>query len=903
MEEMTNEATPPLSPAGGPPAAIHPTSLLAGDQPAATFGASPRAALSPRGRHSSSGPTFAGSDEEGVDLQKKKKDLRGKAPAQELREVTGRSELRPCASYKEALVGTRTFKPRFDTSRRPEEWNDNSSRLRSARLSVWGRLGPRPRSVHDQLGVRTQLGQQQDTNGFLQILKAKAVGRCFNCLARDHRIASCRDPPRCILCSRSGHKAKYCPGRAPTAVWKRRTATVADAAPAAAAPPTGASRGSTPVVPLSSPMDHIPGEAWRRPERVSACAARTNKVREAERDLQMHALIAVQLDARVQLSCDGVLREALQQLRIPAHALQVSRISASTFLLRFQSPELRNFTRARGAIDVGRTSLHLMPWGRQFGAAAALGTLFYRARICFEGVPGHAHQVESILHLLPKQSLVEGIDHVRVREDEKGCFIVWIWCKDLDALGVLGNLQIEEPMVVPEDSDPMGVNTHSSLRSEAVSVLRYDVLIHLDVVEDYNPPASNSSPGSFGSDASGLPFNDSTVQWPMRHRFDWHLGQPDAMPEPPRASVHTRLGARRDRSPPRDGGSGAFRRDPTPNQFDMSRSTFGGPRSSGQGYNAGRGYQGQHRCQAYDNAKEQVDSLFVNTDTSIVLNKVDPMMEEAVLLPDSVHSPPLLSQRSVEPTAADTVVPMPVTQDEDTRKQAPEVDLVVGEQEVEVPEKDTSPHETPVRKEEGLSRFKDVLTASLDSRETYCCNLFDLNQDCEPPEEGQIQVEVVEDVSQEGDVTQERDDQIVRASLYPTDDRLNKRDHGSHRPSTRGVARLVVPLKKSLLCNPVHRSKTPHTKKAATTCGTVQGKENSFAGGSLDEKAAAFLMKASGIIGANEQPSESAHLLFGNQFTMPMQEDTLGDMRVAFGLPENAGTDIFSALLSDATEE
>lgn len=53
-------------------------------------------------------------------------------------------------------------------------------------------------------------GQVQQPD-LLQLLRTKASGRCFNCFARDHRIAQCRDPPRCVLCSRSGHKAKLCP--------------------------------------------------------------------------------------------------------------------------------------------------------------------------------------------------------------------------------------------------------------------------------------------------------------------------------------------------------------------------------------------------------------------------------------------------------------------------------------------------------------------------------------------------------------------------------------------------------------------------------------------------------------------------------------------------------------------
>lgn len=38
----------------------------------------------------------------------------------------------------------------------------------------------------------------------------KSFGRCFNCLARDHRRAQCRDPVRCWKCKASGHYSFSC---------------------------------------------------------------------------------------------------------------------------------------------------------------------------------------------------------------------------------------------------------------------------------------------------------------------------------------------------------------------------------------------------------------------------------------------------------------------------------------------------------------------------------------------------------------------------------------------------------------------------------------------------------------------------------------------------------------------
>ncbi|CAL4935232.1 unnamed protein product [Urochloa decumbens] len=439
-----------------------------------------------------------------------------------------------------------------------------------------GRLGPRVGGFHGRGDSSSSV------NGFLHLLRERAVGRCFNCFARDHRIASCRDPPRCVLCSKSGHKARFCPAPDPA---RRATAWVRHApAPDAAVPAPGSDR----VVPEMNP---IPGDQDMRPPRVSAAAARTSKLREAKRELLLHGLVAVQRDAWVLLTCDEVHRDVLQQLRIPAQALKVSKISTTLFLLRFETPEMRNAAHAKRSLAAGRISLHLMPWGRQVRATKR--DFFYRARICIEGVPDHAHQVESVLHLLPKQSFVEGIDFTRKRDEEKGCFILWIWCNDPFALAVQGDLQIEEPVELPEEY--YGSVEFPVLRAEAMSVFVYDVIIHLDRVEDYSPPPSSPSNESYESDTSGIPSDVNMVQWPAWHNFLWHLGQPDVLPDPPRRSVYDRIGHRRDRSPPRGGGSEGLRQMPPPNKFDFARPGFGGPGPSSRWGHGSGGSDYQHR--------------------------------------------------------------------------------------------------------------------------------------------------------------------------------------------------------------------------------------------------------------------------------------------------------------------
>lgn len=50
----------------------------------------------------------------------------------------------------------------------------------------------------------------QDNDHALQCFRLRTQGKCFNCLARDHRAINCRDPPRCFLCLCSGHRARHC---------------------------------------------------------------------------------------------------------------------------------------------------------------------------------------------------------------------------------------------------------------------------------------------------------------------------------------------------------------------------------------------------------------------------------------------------------------------------------------------------------------------------------------------------------------------------------------------------------------------------------------------------------------------------------------------------------------------
>lgn len=140
--------------------------------------------------------------------------------------TTGQGEFDRTRSYRDAVLRPRTFRPRFplDSSHRSgQRWlHENNWRKGSRAVnSVWGRLGARDSrapSIFDRLSTKpSPAGRSGEESHMLCLLKAKAGVRCcFNCFATDHRISFCRDPPRCLVCSRSGHKARFCPRRRAT---------------------------------------------------------------------------------------------------------------------------------------------------------------------------------------------------------------------------------------------------------------------------------------------------------------------------------------------------------------------------------------------------------------------------------------------------------------------------------------------------------------------------------------------------------------------------------------------------------------------------------------------------------------------------------------------------------------
>ncbi|RLN33881.1 hypothetical protein C2845_PM03G24540 [Panicum miliaceum] len=286
-----------------------------------------------------------------------------------------------------------------------------------------------------------------------------------------------------------------------------------------------------------------PGNRDFRPDHITACTARTPALVEEERNLELHALLAVQMDGRVKLSDEQVRRDALRQLRISEWSLRVTKTAAATFLLRFSEPATRTAALGVREIRAGHTALRLRPWTRQHGAQAS--KVKYRVRLCLEGVPSHAWQCEVVTPLFAPRSFVELFCDKRYTEKEE-CLCLWIWTDDPTGLAKSGTLRIEEPITVTEEYFiHLGNMGSPYVRSDQAELLKHEVMIHVDQVQDFTtPPASPVR--SEDSATSGLPSEESGSEWPVNYRYSWALGVKDGeVFVPQRQSVHDRLGGRR----------------------------------------------------------------------------------------------------------------------------------------------------------------------------------------------------------------------------------------------------------------------------------------------------------------------------------------------------------------------
>lgn len=454
------------------------------------------------------------------------------------------------------------FQPggRTPTQHRPShrsgpEMRPPSDRRRE-RVSVHLRLGEHGRlPVHQRLGARVPpRGHRRisppDADGWREVLSrspdgrpmAKGCGsplaarpraprrrripeamrdRCLNCLSFTHKIATCRRPLRCLHCH-GPHFARECKRpRSPTtgggngggcAAGHDVRFVRARHTPDIAATPTGSQAGGS--TPASSDADPAgpepddreplpPGHPDERPLESICIIQRTTAMDDAEASLRL-AITAVAADGTRDISVADAYRALRTVHGVDDGSFSIFPFFPEHFLIRCHTPEARERLLAAPPIPIAGTALVLLPWTRL--AHAEPESMQYRVTVELEGIPPHAWAEDTAAKLLAPSCWIQSIDGSTTNSSDLSTFKVTAWTRDPRTIPKVVRLYIAENEVRFGSLPPY-------LRRKGV--LRYQVIVHLRSVHDFNPPNPSPPPSPPESDDGGSGRDGN----PDRHHF------------------------------------------------------------------------------------------------------------------------------------------------------------------------------------------------------------------------------------------------------------------------------------------------------------------------------------------------------------------------------------------------
>jgi hypothetical protein len=189
----------------------------------------------------------------------------------------------------------------------------------------------------------------------------------------------------------------------------------------------------------------LPGSPTHHAERVEACVGYTTVMVATENDYHSRGLIAITVcdDSWFHITRNMVREVVSQWLGTPQSDIDVEFYPPKGFLILLALPDLRDRAlSANSGILIGHAKLQLFPWSRM--ASAEASKLFFKVRLCVEGIPHHARQEAAVRRLLPNDALLECIDYNYHNDIDANYCCIIIWARDSDLIALEGSLRLEE---------------------------------------------------------------------------------------------------------------------------------------------------------------------------------------------------------------------------------------------------------------------------------------------------------------------------------------------------------------------------------------------------------------------------------------------------------------------------
>jgi hypothetical protein len=361
----------------------------------------------------------------------------------------------------------------------------------------------------------------------------KFKGRCFHWLARDHLKISCRDPPKCWRCWRSGHISPHCPGtrhlkvkpkvarlstlnRSPSISLPIHSSSSSHTPPPSATPSThqphahrdtmahrlslGSSsvgsrrwypgiaqdRGRAALDQVRPRAADFPGIPRRRPRVVEKLAWASDEIQQRREMLTHHALLVTEegsLGVASREEVDEIIGHQFDLLRYEFH---VFRNTPEPFIVLFSDRAAIDVVFTRGKVSDGRVELRFHAW--DVDRVAERCVLPFHVKLSIEGLPQHAWVQDIADKVLCDEASIHHVDQATRRRIDHRFYVCWAFCQNPSRIPQLVYLTL----IDRHHELRLDAQLHFSRPRNIKLGLTFKVLIHIDSVEDlmfyHHPP-------------------------------------------------------------------------------------------------------------------------------------------------------------------------------------------------------------------------------------------------------------------------------------------------------------------------------------------------------------------------------------------------------------------------------
>jgi hypothetical protein len=271
------------------------------------------------------------------------------------------------------------------------------------------------------------------------------------------------------------------------------------------------------------------GDPHERPEEETVFIPNSYGI---ARDWESYALVPWALHLPRDAGARDIEALIIRELQIEPRDVSVTLHQPESYIVRFEHAAHAAAAKDKGRFAGRGIDICLRPWR---SLTHALGfRIFYRVRLCLDGVPDHVWTPEIVERIIGGRCALQHIVTDLVQPVDTRHIELWAWSRDPGRIPkkiwlTFTHRPIDGSSAVFVDTEPPPDRWHQGVR--------YEVFIHIPLIEDYSAAADNLQEAIDNPAAYAL----------IRRRYDWRYGLVDGAPATARA---TRFPARLPRPPP-----------------------------------------------------------------------------------------------------------------------------------------------------------------------------------------------------------------------------------------------------------------------------------------------------------------------------------------------------------------